>query len=252
MNIDAPAADSICKMKALWNEAFGDGYSMIDGFFNTAFSTDRCLCAVSGDDVAAALYWFDCECMGTPVAYIYAVATSKAYRGQGICHKLMEHTHHKLKDLGCKGAVLVPGSDGLFKFYAGMGYTVCNSISEINCTASDTKTDIRLIDKREYAYLRRQFLPEGGVIQEGRNLDYLATHNEFYAGDGFLLAAHKDNKNLYGTELLGDKSMAPDILYTLGCESGKFRTAGDNRNFAMYLPLSIDAVIPKYFGLAFD
>ncbi len=60
----------------------------------------------------------------------------------------------------------------------------------------------RQIGPAEYAALRRQYLPEGGVIQEGENLAFLQTHAKFYAGPDFVLAATDDDGALFGVELL--------------------------------------------------
>ena len=252
MNIDNPCSHDIPELKKLWKEAFGDTDETIDGFFNTAFSEKRCMCVKSDGNLAAALYWFGCKCADNDVAYIYAVATYEVYRGKGIFHKLMEHTHQHLKNIGYIGAVLVPGSNSLFDFYEAMGYSVCGNISEINTVASENHIDIRKIDEYEYAGLRRKLLPERGVVQENENLDYLETQAEFYAGDSFLLAAQKHGEKLYGMELLGDDTVISDILCTLNCKSGVFRIAGNERKFAMYYSLGSDEVKPEYFGLAFD
>jgi hypothetical protein len=77
MNINAPTLDLIPALRGLWKEAFGDSDDFLDMFWRTAFSYDRCRCVTVDGEVAAALYWFDCECRGERVAYIYAVATAK-------------------------------------------------------------------------------------------------------------------------------------------------------------------------------
>ncbi len=253
MNIKAPEAKNISELKALWQEAFGDTDESIDSLFGTAFSHNRSMCVIEGDEVAAALYWFDCMHEGMPVAYIYAVATAVKYRGRGICRRLMECTHRHLAEQGYTGVVLVPANAGLFDFYKNIGYSVCSRIGELHCQSSGVSVPVRSLEGGEYAAVRRQLLPHGGVVQEGENLDYLLTYGEFYGGDGFLLAARRQGNTLIGIELLGDTAFAPDIVCTLGCTEGSFRIVGDDRDFAMYHPLSdSSAPPPEYFGLAFD
>ena len=78
-------------------------------------------------------------------------------------------------------------------------------------------------------------------------------HSELYAGENFLLAAHRENGVLTADEFLGDRLSAPHILRELGCPHGVFRTVGTARPFAMYLTLREDiAAMPRYFGIAFD
>lgn len=257
MIIEAPQCSRMPALRGLWREAFGDTEEFLDAFESTAFHRERCRCVVSDKDVAAALYWFECMYREKPVAYLYAVATAKAYRGRGICHALMEDTHRHLAEAGYEGAVVVPGSPELFGLYEGMGYGVCSTVREFSCAASPEKSMlqgmIRRIDKAEYARLRREMLPEGGVIQEGENLEFLQTQARFYTAPGFLMAARREGRRLCGTELLGDGMMASEIVSALGCARGTFRVPGEGRPFAMYRPLKENTFpAPTYFGLAFD
>lgn len=253
MIIDAPRQSRISELRSLWQEAFGDTEEFLDDFGRTAFHMDRCRCAEADGKVVAALYWFDCLHMGRRIAYVYAVATAEAYRGRGISHELMENTHRHLAMLGYDGVILVPGSKELFRFYEGMGYRICSTIREFSCTAASKEVSLRSIDKTEYAQLRRRLLPEGGVVQENENLDFLQTQAQFYAGPGFLLTARKETDKLFGVELLGDEAKVSEIVRALDCTQGIFRTPGEGRPFAMYRPLIENAYPhPTYFGLAFD
>lgn len=256
MTIDAPRQSQIPELRRLWQEAFGDTEEFLDAFGRTAFHAGRCRVAVTDSIVAAALYWFDCLHMGKPVAYLYAVATAEAYRGRGICHELMEDTHRHLAGQGYKGVILVPGSKELIRFYEGMEYRVCSTIREFTCIAAarnEESVSLRSIDKAEYAQLRKELLPEGGVVQENENLDFLQTQAQFYAGPGFVLAAKQDGDRLTGVELLGDKAKVPGIVRVLGCKQGMFRVPGEGRDFAVYRPLTDNmSPAPTYFGLAFD
>lgn len=253
MNIDTPLNSRLPALRSLWHEAFGDTDEFLNTFFTTAFSANRCRCVTANDDVAAALYWFDCTHDDRRIAYIYAVATAKAYRGQGICHKLMDNTHQHLTGLGYEGAILVPGSKELFRLYEGMGYQTCSHIREFSCTAAAEDIQLRPIDTAEFAERRKKLLPKGGVLQENENLDFLQAQAKFYAGTDFLLAAREEEDSVCGVELLGDETAAPGIVRTLGYSKGKFRTPGEGSPFAMYYPLGNSKLPPpSYFGLAFD
>lgn len=252
MIIDSPKTSDRPKLTRLWQEAFGDTESYINIFFDTAFSPDRCLAVTVDGELAGALYWLDCELDGRNMAYIYAVATAKSYRGRGICAALMNDTHRHLEALGYSGALLVPSSDALFKMYEKLGYKTACRIGEFIVTANEAKANIRSVDKHEYAILRRKYLPEGGVIQENESLDLLEATASLYAGTDFLLSARIEKEKLIGIELLGSTSSASGIVAALGCKNGKFRTPHGNIPFAMYRPLDIAFPSPKYFGFAFD
>lgn len=249
MNIKHPQHKDIPGLRRLWQEAFGDTDAWLDAFFSTAFSEDRCLTAWVDGQLAAALYWLDCSCRDKKCAYLYAVATDRAFRGRGLCHSLMERTHALLRERCYAMAVLVPGSESLFRFYGSMGYRCFGGMRETFYTPSQTRIPLRQITAEEYAQARRALLPEGGIAQEGPTLAFLQTQAGFYAGDGFVLCAHRERDTLFAPELLGSAHPGA-ILNALSCREGTFRTSGD-KPFAMWLPLA-EIQKPEYFAIALD
>lgn len=239
----------VTQLRSLWQTAFGDPQAFLDLFFSAAFSPERC-CYLSEDGVlAGALYWFDCFCGEKKIAYIYAVATDPQFRGRGFCRRLMEKTHAALRQQGYAGAVLVPGDPGLFEMYGKMGYRVMSGMDSFRCAAGKAAR-LQKLTREEYAALRRRFLPDGGILQEGENLLFLSQFAEFYAGEDFLLVASREDGKLFCPELLGSREAAPGITAALGCTEGAFRVPG-SKPFAMYHALT-EGETPAYFGLAFD
>ena len=252
MVTDFPKMHQIPMLRQLWKTAFGDPDAFLDGFFETGFSPSRCRCITDGQQVAAMLYWFDCEYRGQKLAYLYAVATHPEYRNRGLCHRLMENTHALLAEKGYAGALLVPQEESLRTFYGKMGYQNTGNAEEFTAVPGEKPAYLERIVAKKYATLRRQYLPDGGVLQEGESLAFLERTYELYAGKDFLLTAFREDGFLFGAELLGNRAAAPEILKALDCVRGKFRTPGDAMPFAMFLPLAENAVPPTYFGLAFD
>lgn len=250
MNIDYPAQNQMDALRILWQEAFGDDDAFLEHFYIYGFAPDRCRCVTVDGQLAAALYWFDCSVDGRPLAYLYGVATRKIFRGKGICRALVENTHAHLKYLGYGGIILVPADEALCRMYETMGYSVCSSVSEFTCTAAQQPANLRQVDAEEYCRLRREYLPQGGVVQEGGNMDFLQTMADFYAGEDFIVAIYR-GEDFFAPELLGDPQSAPGILSALGKKQGRFRGPGAGQPFAMYCSLS-DSPAPEYFGLAFD
>ncbi len=252
MNIDMPRPEQISALRQLWQEAFGDTDTFLDGFFATADPLRHCRCVIADAEPVAVLYWFDCMWQEKRLAYLYAVATKKDRRGQGLCRTLMEDTHAYFKQQGYHGTILVPGSENLRTMYASMGYQTATRIRSISCGPGNREIALRKIQPAEYALLRRQMLPAGGVVQEGRNLDFLQSRWELFAGEDFLLAAEISDGVVTG-ELLGNADRAPEIVSILRCQKGNFRTPGEETAFTMYRPLDGEnGVMPGYFGLAFD
>lgn len=252
VTINAPKHENIPALRRLWQQAFGDTDAFLNDFFRLAFSPNRSRCLWVEGQLAAMLYWFDCECGGQKIAYLYAVATDRAFQNRGLCRTLMEDTHRLLLSSGYHCAMLVPGSESLFRFYEKLGYRTATCIREFTCQAGKEPVPLRQISREEYAQVRRQMLPQGGVVQENGALSLLEAQSGFYAGDGLLLIAGQDDGKVVCSELLGASKAAPGILAALGAEVGTFRTPGSEKPFAMYLPLTPNAKIPSYFGLALD
>ena len=252
MTFEYPAQAQIPQLLALWKDAFGEYNGFWELFLETGFAPRRCRCVVENGQITAALTWLDGSCQGQKTAYLYAVVTHPAHRGRGLCRKLLADTHRLLISEGYASALLVPAEDGLRQMYEKLGYRTCTRVTEFECTPADVPVPLRAVGPGEYAALRREFLPSGGVLQEGENLTFLARQAQFYAGEDFLLAAYSDENALTAMELLGNTHAAPGILRALGSKKGSFRCPGDALPFAMVHPLAEDALIPAYFGFAFD
>ena len=253
-NIDIRPCAEKDALRRVWLEAFPeDTEDVTDAFFATAFHPEKCRAVLQDGNVLAALYWLDCTFENKKIAYIYAVATAKAYRKRGLCRLLMEETHRVLAAEGYVGAMLVPSEPSLFAFYEKMGYRTATCVQEIRCGKAAKKAVVRRITQEEYAVRRREKLPRGSVLQEGEALDFLATQADFFEGEDFLLAAYAENGVLHGAELLGNTDRASSIVTALSCEHGIFRTIGEGMPFAMYRSLADGKEpMPHYFGLALD
>lgn len=254
MTIEYPLAAHLPSLRSLWKEAFGDGEDFLDRFFGVAFAPDRARCVTDADgEAAAALYWLDATLEGKRIAYLYAIATRRAYRGRGLCRDLMRDVHALLRARGYAAALLVPSEPSLFDFYAKMGYAPCTPMQTVTAEAADGSLTLRRVCAEEYGELRRALLPPRAVGASREMLALLGEQEELYAGEELLLAAHREDGALVATELLGDPRRAGELLKFLGLTRGKFRVAGGETPFAAYLPLSEDAPdAPLHFSLAFD
>lgn len=250
MTVDMPRATQIPQLRSLWRQAFGDSEEFLDGFFTAGYDHRRCRCVTWNDRVAAALYWFDCSWNGRKLAYIYAVATDRDFRGKGFCRKLMEDTHRHLQKLGYYGAVLVPGSRELFGLYEKLGYRGCCPRQWEAFSAGSEPASVRQVTAEEYAEKRRQLLPEGGVIQEGATLSYLATFAAFFEGENCLFCGGVDAEKFLCQEFLGDRETMPGILKALQVSEASVPCPGKGEDGAMYFSLTYDTECPRYFGIA--
>lgn len=252
MTINTPTPAQIPQLRLLWKQVFGDSDAFLDQFFSLGFSYDRARCVSIEGQPVSALYWFDCLWEGKKLAYLYAVATDTAFRKQGYFQALIRDTHRHLQQLGYAGAVLSPAGEALFRMYEKMGYETFCSIREFCCDAGDTPFPVTMLSPEDYASLRRQYLPAGGILQEGTTLTFWASQALFYAGDGVIFTGYRENDTLRVSELLGDASAAPGILKALNLKKGTFRTPGSDTPFAMCCLFSPAKRLPSYLGLALD
>lgn len=252
MTFEHPAPMQFAQLLNLWKNAFGDHGGFWEMFLETGFLPDHCRCVMENGKITAAMYWFDCFCGRDKIAYIYAVVTHPDHRGRGLCRSLLSDVHRHLLQAGYTAAMLVPEKESLRQMYRALGYEDCTCVSEFSCQAGLEPIPVHAIGPEEFAALRRRFLPENSVLQEGSNLTFLAAQAQFFTGDGFLLTAWQEGDTLHGMELLGNRDAAPAILRSLNCTRGDFRIPGEEKPFAMFHPLRENPRTPQYFGFAFD
>ncbi len=250
MTIDNPRQEEIPALRALWKQAFGDTEEFLDCFFTAGFSYDRCRCIFADSGVVAALYWFEGTAWGRKMAYLYAVATEKTHRGQGMGHLLLANTHAFLRDQGYEGVLLKP-AEGLEGFYASMGYAPFGAVTDREWEAGE-KCYKRRVEAEEYGLLRREFLPRGSFCQDGALLRFLATRAELYTGEDFLAAVSRE-KPAEILEFLGNREKIPGLLGALHLQKARVYTPGGNAPAGMYLSLTQTPIsVPAYMGLAMD
>ena len=235
-------------LKQLWKTVFGDTDTFIDTFFQVAFSPDRCRYVEENGNIICALYWFDCAYDSGKLAYIYAVATHPEHRGKGLASQLLNDTHAQLKALGYAGAVLKP-ANGLFPFYARLGYVTSGHIRRFSAEEGAVPVCIKELSPKEYGLLRRQYLPENSVFQEGITLDFLHTFAKFYAADDALICVCREEPAIF--EYLGNPDSAPGILASLGIKTAEIPTPGFEIPFTMFYPLNCTK-IPGYLGITLE
>ncbi len=240
------------ELRNLWQEAFGDPEEFLEGFFRTGFSEDRYAALLRQGELAGALYWFDCSWGGRKLAYIYAVATAKKFRRQGVCRELMENAHARLQQAGYLGAVLVPAEPELAEMYEKMGYRHFGGMKRLEVKAEGQPVRLTQIGPEEYEAGKEAFLKPDSVEQGGKTLDFLNTYARFYrGGDTLFVVATEDGKAFF-QEFFGEPEKLPGILQTLKCQKGSVRLPDGKTPFGMYRSFTGEKTLPAYLGIALD
>ena len=248
MIIDVPREKDLPALKQIWQEAFGDSPEFLNGFFQKGFSRDRCRCLFWEDRPVAVLYWFDCFFHGKKLAYIYAVATDKAFRGRGLCRTLMAQTHGHLMALGYSAATLVPAGEKLFVMYENMGYLPFCPMENVTVTADSPPVAVEKISVLEYFQLRKNYLPENAILQDSA-APYLSTFTECYRTEAGIACLSREDNTLYFQEYLGDPGHLPGILTALGAKNAVLQLPGGDP-YAMYLPFDGIDLRNAYLGIS--
>lgn len=152
----------------IWNGAFGDSREYIMKFLSMFHE----FVYVHNDDAIMTL--FPVTLNDKNGHYIYAVAVDKDKRNAGIGKKLIEFAKKNMQDF----LVLVPASEGLFKYYQKFGFVNNSSIGKYQTVKADEK-----ISAKEYFLLRDKFFQSKNYIKwdETKLLNIASLYNaNFY------------------------------------------------------------------------
>ena len=240
--------EEVPALRQLWKQAFGDSDEYLDLFFSRAYAPDRCR-ILEKSGIGGAAYWLRCDACGLRLAYVYGVAIREDLQNQGFGSALMEDLRATLKQEGYDGILLVPGDEGLRRYYEKLGYRTISWQDRFEAEAGHP-AQMKRLTTEQYAAFRSIFSLRGYVAQEKENLALLEGMADFYLGEDFLVAVAAGEGECL--ELLGNRAAAPGITAALGLETCRFRAVGGEFPYAMGLSLGKDLPEELYFGFGFD
>ncbi|MBQ2686135.1 MAG: GNAT family N-acetyltransferase [Clostridia bacterium] len=204
--------EDIDALKRLWLLCFDDGKQFVDLFFERLFDKCICVCAVKGENIAAAQYLIECEFDGKKAYYGYAVGTDPAYRGEGICADMQKAV---IGELEKKNVLyfLSPASEGLKGYYKRIGFADGFFENRISARLCREKKPLLKINADEYVTRRNEYLfARYGSKFVKWSADVLSVFYDFYMSGGVCFAVSDVNESLHIDELLGDKDDAERAL----------------------------------------
>ena len=245
-------------LKALWQDCFGDPQEYIALYFDHYWQPERLFVLEAEGAPRAMCAWFELELHGAPAAYFYAVATDPAYQGRGFCRRLMSWAEETLTQAGIRQFLLVPGSESLFRFYAGMGYETAGAIGSVTVTEA-LPGDVKPLTADAYRQLRLALQPENAVDYPGEAVRYQEILCRFSGGGLFALGdcgcavvEQLSETTLLVKEALGCEPLLAGgwLLHHCGADRAIVRFPEDGAPpFCMGKHLTRT---PCYLGLAFD
>ena len=139
-----------------WQTCFGDGEAYIRLFWNACFPLCRGLTDERDGTLTAMAFLLPGALVyreeSYPATYIYAVATLPEYRGRGIAAALMQRAAEIAREEGQAALCLLPGSEGLYDYYAKLGYSVGFARQVFELPAGAISTDETPAHNRQPAF----------------------------------------------------------------------------------------------------
>ena len=126
---------------SLWLEAFGDTEEEALFYFQHRHKHQNMLVFEMGSEISGMLSMLPVH-LHSPkqiisARYVFAVATKKARRGQGISTRLLEAAHQKMQEEGASASILVPAESSLFEYYGKRGYKTGFQVDQVHLKAGD-------------------------------------------------------------------------------------------------------------------
>ncbi|MDD4081665.1 MAG: GNAT family N-acetyltransferase [Eubacteriales bacterium] len=113
-------------LHALWQEAFEADAREAEYYFGHRLKREYTLVALDGEVLTGMLSMLPISLVASkkeyPARYVFAVATFRKFRGQGVSSQLLEAAHRHMSASGEAASVLVPALPPLFGFYGKRGY----------------------------------------------------------------------------------------------------------------------------------
>ena len=195
---------------SLWAEAFGDSRERISDFLDS-FCQNMLVFEKEGR-IASMVTILEMKIGAEKGRYIYALATDKRFRGQGLATELIEYVKRFLTENGEKFLILLPQSKSLYDFYEKRGFSklFCTKTIQMSDLSDFYGLDVKKITAKDYFKRRKEYFKKERYAEwDIKMLEYMRTlyNGEFVSveKDGKLLLAafcHKNADKLIVSELL--------------------------------------------------
>lgn len=255
-------------LHTIWREAFpADADGDIEAFLERVTLPTECLvAAVDGRPVSMVFLLpavWRCGERKMPLQYIYAAATLKAFRGEGIFGELLNKALQLAEKQGCAASFLRPAQPSLCGYYARFGYRPFFFCQTESGNAANDDVTFRRVDADEYTAARNALLPKAAVEWQQRFVDYASD-------DGAVVWNEEEHRGCALCKRQGDNLFIQEILCAekertryceglaawFGCETYTCRVSSRSGEvFGMICPLATwetqNEAIP-FMGLALD
>ena len=162
----------IPRLCGLWLSCFDEKPEAAKCFFERNLSDTHGYLAEENGEIIAAVYLIDCRLRGQRAHYLCGAATKPSHRGRGVMSRLIGFALDDAVRRGDRFSTLLPADEGLYRFYAQLGYTAgcevrtrafdCGAESPASAGEPDTQALQRLCCKDRSLFWDQSFIDFAG------------------------------------------------------------------------------------------
>ena len=155
-------AGDVPRLEEIWLGCFEEKTEAVKLFFERNKGELHSYAAEENGTIIAAVHLIDCMLDGSKAHYLCGAATLPRFRGRGVMSALIAFALDDAKKRGDCFSVLLPANEGLYRFYAGLGYTegCCVRTLTLDCGDSDAEA----FGKPDTAALQKACLYESFLL----------------------------------------------------------------------------------------
>lgn len=158
-------------LKKLWLSCFDEDETAVDLIFDSNLFNGYC--AVVDGKIVSALYLVKGTLNGEKSHYLCGASTDKSFRGNGIMSRLIEFALDDAKNNGDVYSLLFPANDGLYGFYAKLGYVP-------NCTVKSREISRQTLKNFAEENSNLGCSKENSFIYDERFFEFAKSYYEIY------------------------------------------------------------------------
>ena len=262
-------AEDINSLKELWIETFDEKGTAVDNLFAVIFSMCNSFVATCDNKIVSMVHLINSQVNGVKALYLYAAATNKDFRSQGIMSSLIKFA---LNETDAEICVTLPASESLYSYYSKLGFEPLKAKSAV-LSRKEVVTLAKPYELQEifvngFCGIRNRVLKDNFLFWNNKFIDYALSYNELYGAKiiknnfGYAILFEDDNVcNVL--EFICDNRNAPflltDILSVTHSEKFNFHLSpnqlfvnGIEKNYGMAMYMSEYKPDNIYLGLTLE
>lgn len=137
VSCERAASTDTAALKDVWLTCFEEAPQAADLFFERNINHLHGYKATQDGAIIAAVYLIDCTLCGRQAHYLCGAATLPEHRGQGVMSRLIDFALRDAKGRGDVYSILYPANEGLYDFYARLGYQPNGTVRTLSLSRED-------------------------------------------------------------------------------------------------------------------